>query len=267
MHNQTFSQTFRLVLWGIAFICLLLFTVALANAQLPSTVDEGSISITYNDVAGQRGYGGLLTLPFGTGNINGHAAAIGQKAGPNNRIKYHAEIGTSLNNWDFNIYTNGLIKNEGRVSGVGIAVEVPEKEVGSFHITAGVGVEGANAGQIGAPSAWDLVEGKVDNSYEDQLTAIPTIRTGLTIDQRNAFRGKIYGELSHASGFTLAIQGLPEILSDNDIPIHQLILSVSTNIEAQPNVRIVVGFDVGLQTYDDTIEREFATLVAVELPF
>ena len=46
----------------------------------------------------------------------------------------------------------------GRVSGIGFAVEAPEQDVGVFHITGGFGVEGQNAGQIGAPNAGDTLE-------------------------------------------------------------------------------------------------------------
>ena len=157
------SHKTRLTLWGIVFVCLLLFSVVLAQAQLPSTVDEPSIAGTYNQIAGVSGWGLLGAVPFQAGNFHGHAAAVAQNSSTLLRTKYHAEVGTSLSNWDFNIYTNGLIKKytgaeAGRVSGLGFAVEAPEKKIGVFNVTAGLGVEGQNGGQIGAPNAGDTLE-------------------------------------------------------------------------------------------------------------
>lgn len=59
-----------------------------------------------------------------------------------------------IKNWDLNLYTNGVIKKyisaeAGRVSGLGLAVKAPEQQIGVFHVTAGLGVEG----QIDAPNA------------------------------------------------------------------------------------------------------------------
>lgn len=275
MHNQLFSQTFRLALWGIAFICLLLFTVALANAQLPTTVDEPSIAGTYNQIAGVSGWGLLGAVPFEAGNFHGHATAVAQNSSTLLRTKYHAEVGTNLSNWDFNIYTNGLIKKytgseAGRVSGLGFAVEAPEQQLGTFNVTAGLGIEGQNGGQIGAPNAGDTLEALgYDPEVLDEkgLYSLNPAPTGLTLQQGNAFKAVIYAELAHPSGLSIALKGLPEITGESEHPVHQLIISGNTSIEVGEQVSLEVGADIGLQTYDETIERELATLVAVKLSF
>lgn len=275
MHNQTFNQTFRLVLWGIAFICLLLFTVVHANAQLPTTVDEPSIAGTYNQIAGVSGWGLLGAVPFETGNFHGHATAVAQNSSTLLRTKYHAEVGTSLSNWDFNIYTNGLIKKytgaeAGRVSGLGFAVEAPEQKIGTFNVTAGLGIEGQNGGQIGAPNAGDTLEslGYDPEALEEKgLYSLNPAPTGLTLQQGNAFKGVIYAELAHPSGLSIALKGLPEITGESEHPVHQLIISGNTSFELGEQVSLEIGADIGLQTYEETVERELATLVAVKLSF
>lgn len=259
----------------ITIFCLLLFTTIVAQAQLPSTVDETSIAATYNNVAGQTGWGVLGAVPFSKGKIKGHAAVVTQSSTALTRAKYHAEIGTSFAGWDFNFYFNGLAKkyagsDTGRVNGTGIAVEAPERDIGSFHFTGGIGIEGANAGQIGAPNAGDTLEplGYDPEKMEELgLYSFNPAPTGLTIDQRNALKGLLYAELSHPSGITITLKGLPELLSDNEDPIHQLIVSGSTSVEVKDNVSVEIGVDLGLQTYKDTIERELATLIAAKLSF
>lgn len=263
----------RLTLWGIVFICLLLFSVVATQAQLPSTVDEASIAATYNQITGVSGWGVLGAVPFETGNVKGHASAIGQNSSTLLRTKYHAEIGTSLSNWDFMLYTNGLIKKytgaeAGRVSGLGLAIEAPEQQIGVFHVTAGLGIEGQNGGQIGAPNAGDTLEALgYDPEVLDEkgLYTLNPAPTGLTLQQGNAFKGVIYAELAHPSGLTILLKGLPEITGDTDHPVHQLIISGNTSIEVGEQVSLEIGADLGLQTYNETIEREFATFVAVKL--
>ena len=136
------------------------------------------------------------------------------------------------------------------MSGVGVAIEAPERDVGYFHVTGGIGIEGANAGQIGAPNAGDTLEAlgyDADVLEAKGLYSLNPAKTGLTIDQRNALKGLLYAELAHPSGLTICLKGLPEIVSDNDIPIHQLVISGSTSIEVRDNVSIEVGIDMGLQ--------------------
>lgn len=275
MHNQTISQTFRLVLWGVAFIGLLLFTALLAKAQLPSTVDEPSISGTYNQIAGNTGWGLLGAVPFETGMFRGHASAVAQNSATLLRSKGYAEIGTSVNNWDINVYTNWLIKKYtgaeiGRVSGIGVAVEIPKQQLGVFNITAGIGIEGQNGGQIGAPNAGDTLESlgyDTEILDEKDLYSLNPTPTGLTLQQGNAFKGVVYAELAHPSGMSFILKGLPEITGDSEYPVHQLIISGNTSVELGEQLSLEIGADIGLQTFQETIERELATLVAVKLSF
>ena len=269
-----YFQKTRLWLWAATIVVLVLLCGALAHAQLPTTVDESSVAFTYNDVAGQRGWGVLAATPYAAGDLKGYSAVIAQKGGTLLRSKYHAEIGISYHNWDFNVYTNGLVKKydgseAGRVSGVGVAVEAPEQDIGIFHVTAGLGVEGQNAGQIGAPNAGDTLEplGYDTETLESLgLYSLNPAPTGLSIKQGNALKALIYAEISHPSGIVFSVKGLPEI-SKSESPVHQLVVSGSTSFELRDNISIEVGADLGLQTFEGEIEKELATLAAVKLSF
>ena len=269
------SYRTRLVLWGIGIVSLFLLSVVLSHAQLPSTVDEPSIAGTYNQIAGVSGWGLLGAVPFEAGRFHGHASAVAQSSSTLLRSKGHAEIGTSLSNWDFYLYTNWLIKKytgaePGRVSGLGFAVEAPKQKIGVFNVTAGLGIEGQNGGQIGAPNAGDTLESfgyDPEVLEEKDLYRLNPAPTGLTLQQGNTFKGVIYAELAHPSGLSITLKGLPEITGESEHPIHQLIISGNTSFELGEQVSLEVGADIGLQTYQETIERELATLVAVKLSF
>ena len=55
----------RFTLFILIMTFTLMFTPFFANAQLPSTVDETSLAVTYNNIAGEAGWGALGTLPYG----------------------------------------------------------------------------------------------------------------------------------------------------------------------------------------------------------
>ncbi len=268
-------QRIHAMLTLIGMLCVVMLIVCPCYAQLPSTVDEGSIAATYNNVAGQTGWGALGAVPFEQGNLKGHASAVVQGSATLLRSKYHAEIGTSLNNWDFNVYTNGLIKkytgaDAGRVSGVGLAIEAPERKIGVFDVTAGLGIEGQNGGQIGKPNAGDTLEALGYDSEVLEAKGLYNLNpapTGLSIVQGNAFRALLYAELAHPSGLSIVIKGLPELFGDNETPVHQVVISGNTSVEVSDQISVEIGADLGLQTYNDTLEREFATLVAAKLSF
>ena len=272
---MSFKKTQKPLFWVATIFAIVLFCGAIAHAQLPTTVDESSVAFTYNDIAGQRGWGVLGATPYEIGALKGYLAGIAQKGGTLLRSKYHAEIGTSFHNWDFNVYTNGLVKQyqdseAGRVSGIGLAIEAPEQQIGVFHVTGGLGVEGQNAGQIGAPNAGDTLEalGYDTETLESLgLYSLNPAPTGLTIQQGNALKALLYAEISHPSGIVVSLKGLPEISGQSESPVHQLVVSGSTSFELGENISIELGADLGLQTFEGDLETELATLAAVKLSF
>ena len=279
MFSLNFRKS-RTHLWTLLLAICMLFWSGLAFAQLPSTVDEPSISITYNRVQDTAGWGGLLAVPYGNDVLKGHTAAVAQRGGNLIRGKYHAEVGTAFRGFDLNAYTNGLVKKYdgaelGRVSGIGIAVEAPEKDVGAFHFTGGIGIEGANGGQIGSPNAGDTLEALgYDPEVLEAIGAygINPAPTGLSIAQGNALRALIYAEFAHPSGFVVNVKGKPALFGETDFPVHQLIVSGNTSIEVGDTLSVDIGIDLGFQTWqdadgNDTIQQEIALFTGIKKRF
>ena len=266
------NLNFRM-LWCIIFVCMLSFNIA--HAQLPSSVDETSIAGTYNQIAGTRGWGILGAVPFKTGVINGNASAIAQGGGNIIRGKYHAEVGITAKGFDFKLYTDGTFKGYtardlGRQSDIGLAVEFPEFDLAGFHATGGTGVFGRNAGQFGSPNARDDLEniGYDPNSLDGRdLETLHPPPSGLSFKAGNSLNLLTYILLKHQKGFSVAVKVMPELAGAGDNPVHQLIITPATSFELRENVNIELGADIGIQTFNDTIERELATLLAVKLSF
>ena len=265
----------RLIVWGVALLCLILFSTTGAQAQLPATVDEASIAGTFNEIAGVRGWGLLGAVPFQTGAVSGNASAIAQSGGNIIRGKYHAEAGITLNSFDFKLYTDGTFKGYstrdlGRQADIGLAIEFPDFAVGGFHATGGAGVFGRNAGQFGPPNARDDLEnlGYDPNALDGRdLENLSPPPSGLSFKAGNSLNLLAYVLLKHPKGFNVAVKAMPEVAGAGDNPVHQLIITPSTSFEVRDNINIELGADIGLQTFNDTIERELATLVAVKLSF
>ena len=260
-----------------AVIVMVMFLSMMAFAQLPSTVHETSIAITFNEIAGSRGWGALGAVPFKTGAIAGNASAIAQGGDNIVRGKYHAEIGTTVKGFDFNLYTDGVFKGYtvrdiGRQSDVGLAIEIPDFDVGNFfHATGGAGIFGRNAGHFGPPNARGTLEAAgYDPNTLDRYPELPTIRpppSGLSIKAGNSLNALLYVELVHPSGLNIVVKGMPELVGQGDNAVHQLIVTPSASFELRDNINLEVGADVGFQTFAGAIESELATLIAIKLSF
>lgn len=265
----------RLFLYIAALLTIVLYSAITAHAQLPATVDEVSVAGTFNQIASARGWGLLGAAPFQTGAVNGNVSAIAQGGGNIIRGKYHAEAGITFSDFDFKLYTDGTFKGYsardlGRQADVGLAVEFPDFDVAGFHATGGAGVFGRNAGQFGPPNARDDLEnlGYDPNTLDGRnLETLNPPPTGLSFKAGNSLNLLAYVLLKHPKGFNVAVKAMPELAGAGDNPVHQLIITPSTSIEVRDNVNIELGADIGIQTFNDTIERELATLVAVKLSF
>ena len=265
----------RLLIWIITVLSLFIVAVVSTHAQLPATVDETSIAATYNQIAGVRGWGILGAVPFQTRFVNGNVSAIAQGGGNIIRGKYHAEAGITVRRFDFKLYTDGTFKGYsagdlGRQSDIGLAVEFPDFDVAGFHATGGAGVFGRNAGQFGPPNARDDLEniGYDPNTLDGRnLEVLHPPPSGLSFKAGNSLNLLTYILLKHPKGFNIAVKAMPELAGAGDNPVHQLIITPSTSFELRENVNIELGADIGIQTFNDTIEQELSTLVAVKLSF
>ena len=268
-------KTTRFIIWILIVITLLILNITLSNAQLPATVDEPSLAMTYNEIAGSRGWGILGAVPFQTRHVNGNVSAIAQGGGNIIRGKYHAEAGITIRRFDFKLYTDGTFKGHsardiGRQADIGLAIEFPEFDVAGFHATGGTGIFGRNAGQFGPPNARDDLEniGYDPNTLDGrELELLHPPPSGLSFKSGNSLNLLAYILLTHPKGFNVAIKAMPELVGAGDNPVHQLIITPSTSFELRDNINIEFGADIGIQTFNDTIERELATLVAVKLTF
>lgn len=260
----------NLIAIGLIYV-LILVAVMCANADVP----KGSIGFTYNNVASETGWGLLATLPYEIDDLKGYTHATIQKSSTVLRTKYHAEVGTSFQGWDLNIYTNGRVKQytgaaADRTSGVGLALEAPEQQIGVFSFTAGIGIEGQNGGQIGSPNAGDTLEALGYDPEVLESLGMYTVHpapTGLSLQQGNALKGVGYAELRHVSGVLLSLKGLPEIASQSESPVHQLIATIAMNIDLRAALSLDIGMDVGVQTFAGEFEYETATLIAAKYSF
>ena len=259
----------RLWFWFATIVALILFCGAMAHAQLPSEVNETSIATAFNEIAGNRGWGVIGAVPF----KNGHVAAIAQGGGNVVRGKYHAEINFPVKVFQFKVFTDGTFKGAtvrdlGRQADVGLAIEVPFSR-GNAKIPVSIGVFGRNAGPFGPPNARDDLEnlGYDPNSLDGRdLETLHPPPSGLSFKAGNSVNLLLSTEVHLPYDVSLGVRLMPELAGAGDA-VHQLIVTPSTSFELRDNINIEVGADVGFQTFDDEIETELATLVAVKLTY
>ena len=252
----------------ITFMALLLSQFA--YAQLPSEVNETSVAVTFNEIAGNRGWGALGAVPF----KNGHVSAIAQGGGNIIRGKYHAEVNFPVSAFQFKVFTDGVFKGAtvsdlGRQADVGLAIEVPLQH-GNAKFPVSIGVFGRNAGPFGPSNARDDLEnlGYDPNSLDGRdLETLKPPPSGLSFKAGNSVNLLVATEVHLPYDVSLGVRLMPELAGAGDNPVHQLIITPSTSFELRDNINIELGADVGFQTFNDEIETELATLVAVKLSF
>ena len=265
-----YFQKTRLWFWAATIVALLLFCGAIAHAQLPSEVDETSVAITFNEIAGNRGWGALGAVPF----KNGHVSAIVQGSGNVIRGKYHAEVNFPINVFQFKVFTDGVFKGStvrdlGRQADVGLAIEVPF-EHGNAKFPISIGVFGRNAGPFGPPNARDDLEnlGYDPNTLDGRdLETLNPPPSGLSFKAGNSVNLLVATEVHLPYSVSLGVRLMPELAGAGDNPVHQLIITPSTSFELRDNINLELGADFGLQTFDGELETELATLAAVKLSF
>lgn len=162
------------------------------------------------------------------------------------------------------------MKNLGRQADLGLAIEFPDFTFMGFAATGGAGVFGRNAGAFGPSNARDNLEnlGYDPNSLDGRdLESLRPPPSGLSFKTGNSLNLLAYVLFKHPKGFNVAVKAMPELAGVGDNPVHQLIITPSTSFELRDNVNIELGADIGFQTFNDKIERELATLVAIKLSF
>ena len=272
-----YFQKTRLRFWVATTLVIFMFCGVFAEAQLPSEVNETSVALTFNEIAGNRGWGALGAVPF----KNGHVSAITQGGGNVLRGKYHAEVNfpvgvgfSTPNVFQFKFFTDGVFKGAtvrelGRSADIGLAIEVPLKR-GNVKIPISIGVFGRNAGPFGPPNARDDLEnlGYDPNALDGRnLETLKPPPSGLSFKAGNSVNLLLATEVNLPHDVNLAVRLMPEVAGAGDNPVHQLIVTPSASFELRDNINLEVGADFGFQTFEGQIESELATLVAVKLAF
>ena len=255
------------------FILLILFAcVVFAQAEITKT----SVGISMQQLQGETAWGTDVALPFNGKAFIGHGTMNAQAAGSIIRGHYHLEVGKSVNGFDIVVYNDGSFKGYnlrdlGRQSDLGVAIEAPESNIGTLHVTGGAGIFGRNAGMFGPPNAYDQLEGlgydpNVLDGYPGlaDLTPAPS---GLSFKAGNSLNLLLYAEAQHPSGVRAKLSFLPELAGEGSNPVHGLIFSPSGVINVRENVTLNIGADFRLQTFNDEIETEIGTRVTGNFVF
>lgn len=258
----------RLTLILILTLVITLLLTIRAKAQLPTDVENTSISLTFDRIVDDSGWGALASTPIHFRNIDGYLAGIAQ-GGDIIRGKYHAEVGLPIGNFGVRIYTDGTFKGYsfdsiGRQTDIGIAIDTPEISGASVR----VGIFGRNAGAFGPPNARDTLENNGYNPNDLDGLGLENLNpppAGLSFKTGNSLNALVSAAFEYR-GVSIGIKGMPELTGEGD-PAHQTIISahVSRNITKQ--IGMDLGAEVGFQSWQGKVERELAYFTAVTIDF
>lgn len=245
------------------FLILICFTVAC----LPLFAD--SVGFTYNKVDTDTSWGVTADKSFDFGVVG--VEADGQlQSGDLYRGKYHAEVNIPLfYSVKGKLFTGGLVKGSsldglGNVNDFGAAFEFPA--VGA--VTWGFGVFARATGPFAKPNAIDVLAPlgfNQDKLEELGLQDVYADPTGLSIQDFNSWNALFFAEFDWRN-WHVKVSGLPQ-LTKSDNPVHQLLGEFSTSVALGGSFDLDFALDVGIQTFDDTIEHEQAYLVTLGYNF
>lgn len=247
---------------------ILFFTtvLVLAFACLPLFAD--SVGFTYNTVDTDTSWGATADKSFEFGVVG--VEADGQfQSGDLYRGKYHASVNFPLvSNLRGELFTDGLVKGQsldglGNINDYGFALKVPVKSV-AFS----VGVFGRATGPFAKNNAVDdLVPLGYNQSKLEALglTDVYADPTGLSIKPDSSV-GLLFSILFDYRDWKVEVSGLPEV-TKSDNPVHQLLVEASTSVDLGGNFDLDFAVDVGIQTFNDTIEHERAFLITLGYNF
>ena len=252
-------------------LCLL-FTMFLlilqADAQLPTDVENTSISLSFDRIVDDSGWGVLASTPIHVGVVDGYLAGIAQ-GGDIIRGKYHAEAGFPIGSFGIRAITFGTVKGYsfgelGNEKNIGFAIDTPEVAGASIR----VGIFGRNAGEFGSPNARGTLEdaGYDPNSLDGLgLENINPPPAGLSFKAGNSLNALISADFDW-QGVSFSIKGMPELTGEGD-PAHQAIISAHISRDITETVGLDLGAEVGFQSWLGEVERELAYFTALSVNF
>ena len=249
-------------------VSLVTFCLGLSYAQLPSDVENTSISISLNQIVDDTNVAALIAVPYDIDLFDGYIAGIGQ-SGNLIRGKYHAEAGVDIGEFRAVLYTDGTFKgystdNIGRQSDYGLAIDTPKISGANVR----VGIFGRNAGEFGPPNARDILENNgfdpndLDGRDLESLTPPPA---GLSFQRGSSLNALIQTAFTYR-GVSVKVAGMPELTGEGS-PAHQGIISGFVNKNVTEHISLDLGAELGFQWWNDTVEREAAYFVGIGLDF
>lgn len=252
---------------GATIVFAMLIVGLVLTTKASADVDEGSISASVQSLAGETNWGADLAIPFDAGSLGGHLTVHADGGGGIIRGKYHFEFGKTVNGTDIVIFQDGVfkgynIRDLGRQSDLGAAIELPEKDVGGFHLNIAVGIFGRNAGAFGPPSAYDVLEAANFNLNELDmypiLTELTPAPTTLSIKGDNSVNVLVSTEGKNDSGdLRWKLRLMPELAGAGDNTVHQAVLNIDYKRAIAGSWNADIGIDIAAQTWDDEIQREY----------
>lgn len=265
---RTFDTTERSVILITLVTLILAFFAHFSYAQLPTDVEHTSVSVSLNQIVDDRSFAALVAAPYDLELFDGYVAGIGQ-TGNVLRGKYHAEAGIDLGAFRGVVYTDGTFKGYsiddiGRQADYGIAVDTPKISGANVRI----GIFGRNAGEFGPPNARDILENNgfdpndLDNRDLETLTPPPA---GLSFQRGSSLNALIQTGFAYR-GVSIKVAGMPELTGEGN-PAHQGIISAFANTGISEHISIDLGAELGLQWWNNTVEREVAYFVGIGLDF
>lgn len=245
----------KFVLLTMMLACLLFSTQAYSESHL---------GITYSQVADQVGWGLSGDTEFNlTDKVKVNASLNGQNTGTLYRGKLIAEASVPVAGFEVGVSSEtrlqGYVLSElGHDTTYGMKAS---KAFGATELI--IGLFGANAGEWGKPSGWDILVD--ENGFEPEsiaglgLEGITAPSEGLSIKNGNrtnlriGLRFNLFDDRAEVN-----LSGRPELGADEN-PVHQLIGSVRTGIAVGKRAKLVWQGELGIQTWNEEIQREFAT--------
>ena len=268
---------------GMILAMVMLYT-SLAVAQLPTEVDEASVSLTVNQLPGAPlGLGGGGALPFGNEQVSGFAATAFQSNGTVIRGRYHAEVGGEMSLFRVILYTDGTFKGAsvselGRQADLGVSFEV--QGVGGEVFDVSGGIFGRSGGAFAKPNAFDTLaaQGYDENALEGYadadgggLASLNPAPAGLSFGDRNSVNLLIQADVNLPNGIGGSLRFMPELAGsgEDSEAVDQLIANLNTSYELGTHVNLQIGVDIGAQRFRESgdVEKEASVLAAVSLTF
>lgn len=263
----------------ILFVTLLLFSTSI-YAQLPSSVDEGSIGIGLNQLPGAPiSWNINAAVPYGKESVGGFAAALVQNNGTVTRGRFHAELGKNFGDIRAEIYADGTFINQG--DGFGRDVQTGANAVvDTGYLEIKIGLAGKSGGAMAQPNLFDLASANgYDENYLEKVThedgktlsQINPARTGLSFQNRNSIVLRVGTEFDLPYGISAEASAMPElhgVSSDVDSePLDQLIVTLNKSYAVSRSFSVNAGADVAFQRFRESGTTESAVAGRVSANF